>query len=169
MTIIITRNYAHRTFGAIGSVELTAPSGKYMLDGKELPEQSVNHLLTFALQTLQDAYAGADDAAEAIGAFGKKLDKLIAGTLGTRSGGDGVDEFTTVARQMIRTAMKSKLGAKSPEWAAFTGLADADQNVKLDANYAKNEAHFKPFVEAKVAERSADRARKAAMNVGFEL
>jgi hypothetical protein len=168
MTIVITRSYAHRTFGAIGSVELTAPSGKYMLDGKELPEQSVNHLLTFALQTLQDAYAGADDAAEAIGTFGKKLNKLIAGTLGTRSS-DGVDEFTTVARQMVRAAMKSKLGAKSRDWAAFTGLADADQNAKLDANYAKNEAHFKPFVEAKVAERAADRARKAAMNVGFEL
>lgn len=169
MTYTINRSYAHRAHGRIGDVELVAPGGKYILNGKELPAQSVEHLLTFALQTLQDAYAGADNADEAIGAFNGKLDRLIAGTLGTRSGGGGVDEFTTVMRQVVRGAVKAKLGAKSPEWAEFTGLSDADQNERLAAIYAKNEAKMKPVVDAKVAERAAERERKASLKVDIAL
>lgn len=163
MTYTINRSYVHRTYGTIGSVELIAPDGKYVLNGKELPPQSVEHLLTFALQTLQDAYAGSDNADEAVGAFNGKLDKIIAGTIGTRSGGGGVDEFTSVARSVVRSAVKAKLGAKSPQWATFTGLDDADQNDKLDEWFTANESVFRPAVEAKIAERKAERERKAKL------
>lgn len=169
MTYTINRSYTHRTYGAIGEVELVAPGGKYVLNGEELPAQSVEHLLTFALQTLQDAYAGADNADEAVGAFNGKLDRLIAGTLGTRSGGGGVDEFTVVMRQVVRGAVKAKLGAKSPEWSDFTGLSDDAQNERLAAIYAKNEKAFKPVIEAKIAERAAERERKASLKVDIAL
>jgi hypothetical protein len=132
----IKRNYTHRTFGAIGSVDFTVPKGKFVLNGTELPEASVAHLMTFALQTLQDAYAGAKNADEAVGAFNTKLDKLIGGTIGTRGSGDGADERTRVQRSVTQAAAKAKFGAKSPEWATFTGLSDDDKNAKLDAWYA---------------------------------
>lgn len=156
----ITRTFTHRTFGKIGEVTLAAPKGKYVLNGNELPESSVAHLLSFALQTLQDAYAGAKSTDEAQGAFNGKYDKLINGTIGTRTGGDGVDERTRVARAIVRSAVKAKFGAKSPDWAKFTGLADDEQNAKLDAWFAKNEATFGPAVDEKLAELAAARKKK---------
>lgn len=169
MTYTINRSYAHKAHGTIGSVTLTAPDGDYTLDGKKLPPQSVEYLLGFALQSLQDAYAGSANAAEAIGAFEGKRDKLIDGTIGTRSGGVGVDEFTAVARSIVRGAVKAKVGAKSVHWTTFTGLSDAEQNAKLDGWFAANETVFRPAVEAKIAERRADRERKAGLKVDFTL
>lgn len=167
----ITRNYTHRTFGAIGSVAFTIPKGKFTLNGTELPEASVAHLMTFALQTLQDAYAGAKDQAEAVGAFNGKLDKLLTGTIGTRGSGDGADEHTRVARSVTMAVAKSNMGAKSPEWAAFTALSDADQAAKLDAWYAEHEATLAPAVDAEIESRRAKAARKTdlASKVKFGL
>jgi hypothetical protein len=159
----ITRTFTHRTFGAIGAVELVAPKGKFTLDGHELPESSVEHLLTFALQTLQDSYAGAKNTDEAKGAFNGKYDKLLNGTIGTRGGGDGVDERTRVARSVMMSAAKAKFGAKSPEWAEFTGLEDAERNAKLDAWFAANEAALSPEVDDELARRAARRNAKAAL------
>lgn len=160
---MITRNYTHRTFGAIGSVEFAYPKGKFTLNGTELPEASVVHLMTFALQTLQDAYAGAKDQAEAEGAFGTKLDKLLTGTIGTRGGGDGVDERTRVARSVTMAAAKARFGAKSPEWATFTGLSDAEQAEKLDAWFTAFESALSPEVDAEMERRAAKRAAKQGL------
>lgn len=160
---MITRSFNHRTFGAIGSVTLTGPKGKYMLNDHELPEASVNHLLTFALQTLQDAYAGAKSTDEALGAFNGKLDKLLNGTIGTRAAGDGADERTRVARSVTMQAAKAKFGAKSPEWATFTGLDDDARNAKLDGWYAANRAAFDPAIDEEMARRAAKRDTKATL------
>ena len=167
----ITRNYTHRTFGAIGSVDFTVPKGKFTLNGTELPEASVAHLMTFALQTLQDAYAGAKDNAEAVGAFNTKLDKLLTGTIGTRGSGDGADELTRVRRSVVRGAVKAKWGSKSENWATFTGLDDAEQNAKLDAWHDANADAFAEAVATEMAERAAKRERKTGLagTVAFEL
>lgn len=158
-----TRTYNHRTFGNIGAVTFGVPKGKFTLNGHELPEASVAHLMVFALQTLQDAYAGAKSTDEAQGAFNGKLDKLLNGTIGTRGSGDGADERTRVARAIVRSAVKAKFGAKSPEWAKFTGLSDDEQNAKLDEWFAANEAAFGPAVDEKLAELAAARAKKAEL------
>lgn len=167
----IARTFTHRTFGKIGEATLVAPKGKFTLNGHELADASVAHLLTFALQTLQDAYAGAKSTDEATGAFNGKYDKLINGTIGTRAAGDGADERTRVARQIVRGLVKAKYGSKSTEWAAFTGLSDDEQNAKLDAMYAKNEAALSPSVDEKVAELAAARAKRGelAKAVTFEM
>lgn len=165
----ITRNYSHKVHGLIGSVAFTAPDGPYLLDGQPLDEASVTHLLTFALQTLQDAYAGSETADEAKASWAKKRGKLLDGTIGTRTGGDGADEFTTIARQLVRVGYKAALGAKSTEWATFTGLPDADQNAKLDELFGKNETAFRPQVEAKIAANKAERERKAKITATFTL
>lgn len=165
------RNYTHRTYGNIGAVTFEVPKGKFRLNGNDLPDASVAHLMTFALQTLQDAYAGAKSTDEAQGAFNGKLDKLLNGTIGTRGSGDGADERTRVARAIVRSAVKAKFGAKSPEWAKFTGLADDDQNAKLDEWFTANDATFGPAVDEKLAELAAARAKKAelAKAVTFEM
>lgn len=157
------RSYTHRTYGNIGNVTFAVPKGKYVLNGTELPEASVAHLMTFALQTLQDAYAGAKSTDEALGAFNGKLDKLLNGTIGTRGTGDGADERTRVARSVVQQAAKAKFGAKSPEWATFTGLDTADQNEKLDAWYEANKDAFDPAIDEEMARRAARRDAKAAL------
>lgn len=165
------RTFNHRTFGKIGEVTLAVPKGKYTLDGHELSDASVAHLMIFALQTLQDAYAGAKSTDEAQGAFNGKYDKLINGTIGTRSAGDGADERTRVTRAIVRGAVKRKFGGKSPEWAKFTGLDDDAQAAKLDEWYVKNEATFAPAVEEKLTELAASRAKRSELAgaVSFEM
>lgn len=165
----ITRNYTHRTFGVIGAVTLSAPKGKYAINGNDLPESSVSHLLHFALQTLQDAYAGAKSTDEALGAFNGKLDKLLNGTIGTRGSGDGADERTRVARSVTMAAAKAKFGAKSPEWATFTGLDDDERNAKLDGWYTANAAAFDPAIDEEMARRAAKRDANKALGGAIEI
>lgn len=157
------RTFTHRTYGKIGDVVFVTPKGKYTINGQELPESSVAHLMTFALQTLQDAYAGAKSTDEALGAFNGKLDKLLNGTIGTRGSGDGADERTRVARSVTMSAAKAKFGAKSPEWAKFTGLDDDAKNAKLDGWYEANRAAFDPAVDEEMTRRAAKRDAKASL------
>lgn len=158
------RNYTHRTYGNIGAVTFETPAkGQFRINGQLLPDTSVAHLMTFALQTLQDAYAGAKNVAEAEGAFNGKLDKLLKGTIGTRGSGDGADERTRVARSVTQAAAKAKFGAKSPEWATFTGLDQDAQNAKLDGWYAANSAAFDPAIDEEMARRAARRDAKNAL------
>ena len=163
------RTFTHRTFGKIGDVVFAVPKGKYTLNGQDLPDASVAHLMTFALQTLQDAYAGAKSTGEALGAFNGKLDKLLNGTIGTRGGGDGADERTRVARQLVRGLVKAKYGSKSPEWTAFIGLADDEQAAKLDAMYAANEGALSGAVDEKLAELAAACAKRADLGKTVEI
>ena len=165
------RSYTHRTYGKIGDVTFTVPKGKYAINGNELPESSVAHLMTFALQTLQDAYAGAKSTDEALGAFNGKLDKLLNGTIGTRGSGDGADERTRVARSVVMAAAKAKFGAKSPEWKTFTGLDDDAKNAKLDGWYEANKAAFDEPIDEEMERRRAKREAKAALagSVSIEM
>lgn len=167
----ITRAFNHRTFGQIGSVELSANVKDVKVDGTTLPDASVEYLLHFALQSLQDAYAGAKTEDEAKAAWAKKLDALKAGTIGVRGGGEGVTEETKVQRMIVRNMVKAKFGAKSPEWATFTGLSDADQNAKLDEWFAANAEKLAPAVAEEMKRREAARKAKAkiADAVVFEL
>ena len=164
-----TRNYTHRTYGNIGGVTFGVPKGKFTLNGHELPEVSVAHLMVFALQTLQDAYAGAKSTDEAQGAFNGKLDKLLNGTIGTRGSGDGADERTRVARSVVMAAAKAKFGAKSPEWATFTGLDDAARNAKLDGWYAANAEAFDPAIDEEMERRRAKAEAKKALGSAVEF
>lgn len=157
MNTVITRTFAHRTFGDIGTATFEATcSGS--LNGKELPEGSIVYLLNFALQSLQDSYAGAKSADEAKGNFAKKLDAIVNGTLGQRSSGGGVSEFTKVARSIVKTLLKAK-GKETKDIADET----------LDAVYAKNEEVLKPKVEAEVKRREAERKAKAKLGSEVEI
>lgn len=156
----INRTYNHKTFGEIGAVTFTVPKGSFKLNGHELPESSVSHLMTFALQTLQDAYAGAKSTDEAKGAFNGKYDKLLNGSIGTRGSGDGADERTRVARSLVHTSAMAKLGKDSDDWKKFLALTESEQNAKLDLWYEIHAAEFDPEIDAEIARRAAKRAAK---------
>lgn len=168
----MTRNYSKRETeksdwsGEVGVTTLVIDGNKWTLDGKELPEASVKHLMNFALQTLQDAYAGAKSLAEAKGAFEKKRDAIYEGTIGVRGSGEGVSEFVRIARRLVLGNFKSQIGSAwktDPRWIAFDVLDDDAKEAKLDAAYAKNVATFEPLVEAEVKRLADERKRKAAM------
>lgn len=155
----VERNYVHRAFGTIGAVALEAPEGEWRLDGKVLPASSVEHLVTFALQTLQDAYAGAKDVEEAKAFFGKKYERLVEGTLGVRSGG-GTDPLTAEMRRLCRNAIKAKLGAER---------AKSATDEELDAVIKKNHAAFEAAAKKELARKEAERKRKAEIASGLTI
>lgn len=172
MAYEVTRAFAHRTHGDIGQAKLAVTDkGKMMLDGEMLPDASAEYLLTFALQSLQDAYAGADNAEDAIAAFETKRTRVIEGKIGVRSGGSGVDEFTRVARMIVRKAFKANAPSGSEDREAFMALDSEAQDAKLDEWFAANEDDFRPVVEEEVAARKAERERKAklAKKASFSL
>lgn len=149
------REFNHRTFGQIGRVVLDADVKSVKLNGKDLPIGSIEYLLNFALQSLQDAYAGAKSEAEAQGAFNTKLDRLVAGTIGVRlGGGASASEETKIARQITKAALKAKLDKDE-----FDALTDE----RLDEVFEKNEAKLRPMVDARLAELAKERERKAKL------
>lgn len=134
------------------------------MDLGELSSDIVARLAMHGLQQkIADAASGAQTLDEATAAMQKAADAVLAGEWSSRVAGGGVDEETTVARSIVKAAVKAKFGAKSPQWATFTGLSDADQVAKLDEWFAANEATFRPAVDAKLAERKREREAKAKL------
>jgi hypothetical protein len=87
----------------------------------------------------------------------KVADSLYSGEWTSRTAGETVDEFTKEMRILVRAALKTAWGKKSPKWAEFTGLSDEKQNERIDQAFSKNEAHFLPLVEKRIAEKIAER------------
>lgn len=169
MSIEIARAFAHRTYGDIGKVSLVAPDGEYKLNGETLPPTSVNHLLTFALQTLQDAYAGAKSADEAQGAFNGKLDKLLNGTIGTRSSGSSVTERDKVARIIVGAWFRDAYGKDTPERQKYDDADATGRYAIIDKIWADNEAVFAEAVDEEVAARKAKADKLGGLKVKISL
>ncbi len=171
----VTREFSKRNLGAIGSCALRIDAtGFYFTLGDKpevtLPEASVHYLANFALQSLQDAYAGSESLAEAQGAFLAKADKLIAGEIGVRGTGESVNDWQLQARNLVRAKVKLALGK------AYKDADAAGRNAMLDATIAKNMGNkaFIALVVAKVAEAAAERAKalelaEAIGATGFEV
>jgi hypothetical protein len=106
---------------------------------------------------------GEDVQGVAQGMLDKALASLVAGEWSHRGDGAGTDPRVLVARSVTRQAMKAALGSKSPEWAKFTGLSDADQLAKLDETYAANEAVLSDAVDKEVARRAEANKAKAKL------
>lgn len=174
----IVRGYAKREteksewHGQIGSATLRIESKSDIavtLDGKELGVNSITHLLNFALQTLQDAYAGAGSLEEAKGLFTKKRDAILNGTIGVRQSGDGESEETRIARRIIGEQLKAKFKG-TDKWAKFTELSDAERNAKLDELVAKNRAAIADEIAAEVERlRKMREAKAKRLNVETTL
>ena len=141
--------------GRVGHAELfVSDDGAWTLDGKVLPRVSIEYLMNFSLQSLQDAYAGADSMDEAQANWTKKYNALVEGTIGQRSS-DGVDEETRVARKVVLAALIAKYGKDSEQ-------AKSDE-AALDALFEKNKKAFAPIVADEMARLAEQRAAKKAI------
>jgi hypothetical protein len=147
-------------------------SASVTVDVSKLSDDIVARLAVHGLhQKIADAAAGATNADEAVAAMQKAADAVIAGDWTSRVAGAGVDERTRVQRSVTMAAAKAKFGAKSPEWATFTGLGDDEQAEKLDAWFTAFETVLAPEVDAEMERRAAKRAAKQNLGsaVSFEL
>lgn len=169
----ITREFNHKTFGNIGKVELVGKVDSITVDGTDLPGDSVEYLLRFALQSLQDSYAGAKTEDEAKTFFAKKLDNLIKGEIGSRGPGNAVSEEVRVGRIVMRELYLANI-KKADDKAAKAAWKELDEEAKikrLDAMLAKNAETLAPMVAKRIKEIAAEKARVAAMagTISFEL
>lgn len=138
-------------------------------------------LLAYGIgQKLRDAASAASTVAKetsaevqtvAQGMLDAALKALTSGEWSHRGDGTGADPRTLIARSIVRRAIKEKVGSKSPEWAKFTGLSDADQIAKLDETFAANAELFDPLVDAEIKRRAdANKAKtKAAASLAITL
>lgn len=164
---LIKRTYAHRTFGAIGEARL-----RVMDDGTmefaigddafaPLDASGTEHFLMFALQTLQDAYAGSTTRDEACAAFDKKADRIVSGDIGTRGG--GVDQWTSIARGVVRDQLRKVGGAVA---AAYKAADDAaGRNAILDAIIETN----RDKIDKRVRKIMTERAESLDLDVDVDL
>lgn len=152
--------------GRIGATTLRidAPSKGnvvFYLDDAELPEQSALYLMTFSLQSLQDAYAGAESIDEAVAAWEKKRDALINGTIGTRGDGGGLTDQERAELYVAENAVRSKIGAE-----AWKALDDAARVARTESAVEKlrtaNAEAFAAAVTARIVHVVEQRAKKAA-------
>lgn len=139
-TVAIHRTFATRAKSAVGEATIgecrLTGEAKLLLDGKELPAKSVEYLMTFALQSLQDAYAGAETADAAKSAWVAKRDKLLSGDIGARGPGASVPTETRIARDIMRDIFHKKASESARK---EYKEADADgRNAILDAAISKN-------------------------------
>ena len=164
----IARAFDHKTHGRIGLVNVEADCKAITINGQALPDSSVEYLLTFALQNLQDAYAGADSAADAQARFAKKLDRLLAGTIGVREAGDGASAEVRMRRTVLGEILR-KTDAGKTAWKAH----EADRDEWLDAVFDKQAEAVQADIMAKVAARLEEQRAKAkqvkAMAESIEL
>lgn len=136
------------------------------VDWSKLPEAAREKIIAYGVQrTFNDAVGGSDlTIDDKVKAVEKMLEAYYAGDIG-RKRAEGVSAETAIARSLIRAAIKAKYGAKSPQWAAFTGLSDDAQAAKLDALYVEHEKTFKPQVDAEMKVR----ASRGKINVELSL
>lgn len=130
-------------------------------------------------QKVRDSASGASKAAEAEGSKGLEAEaqamieacvaKLYAGEWSSRGEGGTTDPRVAIGRSLVRKAIKEKFGAKSPEWAAFTGLSDADQRAKLDANLEANRTELDPAIDAELKRRADAKKAKSKLASGLEI
>jgi hypothetical protein len=150
--------------GRIGMAELSvsAKGGElsFTLNQKVLPESMVNYLLNFSLQSMQDAYAGAETLAEAKANFEKKLDAIQNATVGSR-GGNGVSEETIVQRLVAKAAYFASAKVSDADKAKAKEMSDDDANALFDGIFAKNAEKLADAVSAKIEERRIARAKRA--------
>jgi hypothetical protein len=140
------------------------------VDWEKLPEAAREKIIAYGVQRIfNDMVGGAErfpTVEKKVAHVKEQIERFYAGDIG-RKASAGVSTETAIARQEARRLVKAKLGAKSPEWAAFTGLEDDEQNAKLDAVVAKNQAHFDKFVAAEIAARK--KAAEMRAKAGGEL
>ena len=162
-TFSFARNYVHKSHGDIGRAAIrVTDKGDIELsingsDFQALESAGAEHMLSYALQSFQDAYAGSDDRDAAIAAFNAKSDRVLDGTIGTGGGASARSAHDQAVIDVV-----SAILAKSPKAKAFKS-AKASGKSKMIADVIDKNKDNEALASA-VAEREAviERERKEA-------
>lgn len=172
-TINVNRVFETREksrFGAvrIGQVECVVNVESITINGQAVPPAGLEHLFTFMLQSLQDAYAGAESEIAARDAFEGKLARIIDGTIGTRSAGDGASALHAEIRAFIRPDVKKAVGAE-----AWKSMDEKDRVSAIDAAFDQQSDDVKAAITQAAQERMdakvAEAAKLANVKAGIAL
>lgn len=165
--------------GRIGAVEMVANVESIKVNGNKLPDASVNYLLHFSLQSLQDAYAGAADLTEATANWTKKFDALCEGTIGVRSGGGGMTDEERAELYVAEAWYATKNPKGTEKGDAFRARKDDDKTeflVEVAAKLRESWPHFADKVAERVkhvqdmrAKRAAEKDALKAINVEIDI
>lgn len=140
------------------------------VDWEKLPLEAKEKIIRYGVQRIFNDMVGGSErfptVEKKVAHVKEQIERFYAGDVG-RAAASGVSTEVAIARQEARRLVKAKYGAKSPEWAAFTGLADEEQASKLDELVEKNKEHFDKFVKAELKARAEAAAKRA--KAGEEL
>jgi hypothetical protein len=184
-TIEVSRSFIKKMmdkstwFGTVHApTTLRIHNGVWFLDGKELPKVSREYLMVFALQSLQDAYAGAEDLDDAQARFEKKYTRLIAGEIGTREASGATSDETDAQRHVARRIFFAQFAKGSDEYKAYKAadtkgrfaiLDDVAEQMLDDEDFQREVADRIAAVETERAADLAMRERLAAKKIVFKL
>lgn len=120
------------------NITITSRGQSVTVDTSKLSDEIKSRLFIHGLvQKVSDAASSAAKVAAetsstveavTVAMMQKAADSLLAGEWAVRTAGEGVSELTRVTRSVMRLKVKTKYGAKSAEWAKFTGMSDEEQN-----------------------------------------
>lgn len=136
------------------------------IDWEKLPMNAKEKIIAYGVQRIFNDMVGGSERFPTIedkmAHVDAQIARFMAGDIG-RAQSASVPTATVIARQLVRAALKAQLGAKSPQWAKFTGLDDDAQAAKLDEVFEKNKAKFQPEVDAELKRREAAAKSKAKL------
>lgn len=184
-TIEVSRSFVKRdTDKSTWSGTVHAPTtfkihdGVWFLDGKELPKSSREYLMLFSLQSLQDAYAGAEDLDDAQARLEKKYTRLVNGEIGTREASGTTSDETDAQRHVARRIFFAQFEKGSDEYKAYKSadtkgrfaiLDDVAEQMLEDEDFQREVTDRIAAVEAERAADVAMRERLAAKKIVFKL
>lgn len=142
------------------------------VDWAKLPANAQEKIIAYGVQRVFNDMVGGKErfptVKEKVAHVEHMLARFYAGDIG-RAASAGVSNETAIGRAIVRQSLKAKYGAKSPEWAKFTGLSDDDQNAKLDTLLEKNRAKLQPAIDAEVKRRAELAEKRAKQSDGLDL
>lgn len=150
----------------IGSITSDWEIGTVTINGQVVPEKGVEHLLNFAFQSLQDAYAGQTVETDAVAAFNDKLARILDGTIGVRVAGDGVSAVQAEMRSLSRPQVKAAYDRDNGK-DAWKGLDEATRVSIIDSVIESQPDDVKAALNKAAVEsiekKRAEAASKAAL------
>lgn len=142
------------------------------VDFEKLPANAQDKIIAYGVQRIFNDMVGGSERFPTVEDKVKHVEaqiaRFMAGDIG-RAAASGVPQDVAIGRSLIKAGLKAKYGAKSPEWAAFTGLSDEEQEAKLDVLLEKNRAKLQPQIDAEVKRRAELAAKRAKQSDGLEL
>jgi len=142
------------------------------VDWEKLPMNAKEKIIAYGVQRIFNDMIGGSErfptVEDKVKHVKAQIKRFMEGDIG-RAASASVPQDVAIGRSLIKAGLKAKYGAKSPEWAAFTGLSDDEQEAKLDALLEKNRAKLQSQIDAEVKRRAELAAKRAKQSDGLEL